>query len=210
MTSMTGDILTGSLNNIVMSNTSLTMAPPISSGLTGSLASWVPDLFSLSSLSPSSSTGGVVLALQIAIAYIFFLWITSIIWVIKDITARSDNLFFQLFAVFVAVCGTPFIGLPLYIIIRPRTLAIERYLDKIGILDPDWIERLKTNNTKPNFDISSESDTGTQKVGCGQCGTKFLFVCGKHARLTQTDKQVLVQCMKENDAPPLQHTNHPS
>jgi hypothetical protein len=49
-----------------------------------------------------------------------FFWIVSLIWVIKDVNARSNKRGFQLFAVLVVLFLTPLFGLPLYIACRPQ------------------------------------------------------------------------------------------
>jgi hypothetical protein len=50
----------------------------------------------------------------------FFFWIVALIWVIKDVNARSQNLGFQFLAVVMILLFTPLLGLPLYIACRPQ------------------------------------------------------------------------------------------
>ena len=51
---------------------------------------------------------------------IFLLWLSALIWVIKDANARSRSFWFQLLAVFLVVAFTPIFWLLLYIAIRPQ------------------------------------------------------------------------------------------
>ena len=51
---------------------------------------------------------------------IFLVWLSALIWVIKDANARSWSFWFQLLAVFLIVAFTPVFGLILYIAIRPQ------------------------------------------------------------------------------------------
>ena len=51
---------------------------------------------------------------------IFLLRLAILIWVIKDASARSSSLWFQLLSVFLIIAFTPIIWLILYIAIRPQ------------------------------------------------------------------------------------------
>ena len=51
---------------------------------------------------------------------IFLLWISILIRVVKDASARSSSFWFQLLAVFIVVAFTPIFWLILYIAIRPQ------------------------------------------------------------------------------------------
>lgn len=54
-----------------------------------------------------------------ALLFCFF-WVTALIWVIKDVNARSDNLGFQFISVVFVLVLTPLLGLPLYLALRPQ------------------------------------------------------------------------------------------
>ena len=51
---------------------------------------------------------------------IFFVWLSILIWVVKDANARSSSFWFQLLAVFLIVAFTPVFWLLLYIAVRPQ------------------------------------------------------------------------------------------
>jgi len=53
-------------------------------------------------------------------------WVLIIIWVLKDSNYRSSSTSFSLFAVIIVTLGTPVIGLPLYLAIRPLGYKHER------------------------------------------------------------------------------------
>ena len=55
-----------------------------------------------------------------------FFWILTIIWVIKDSNYRSHNTSFVVFSLFLVTLGTPLIGLPIYLAIRPLWYKYER------------------------------------------------------------------------------------
>jgi len=51
---------------------------------------------------------------------VFFLWIISLIWTIKDANARSWSFWFPFLSAIIVILLTPIFGLPLYIAIRPQ------------------------------------------------------------------------------------------
>jgi hypothetical protein len=65
-------------------------------------------------------------ALQAAVGYLALLWIFAILWVIKDASNRSESIAFQLISVLIVVIATPFVGLPLYLLIRPSQSLFEK------------------------------------------------------------------------------------
>lgn len=65
-------------------------------------------------------------ALQAGVGYLALLWIFAILWVVKDASNRSDSIAFQLISVLIVVIATPFVGLPLYLLIRPSQTLFER------------------------------------------------------------------------------------
>ncbi len=51
---------------------------------------------------------------------IFLIWISALVWVIKDANARSSSFWFQLLSVIIVLLFTPVFGILLYIAIRPQ------------------------------------------------------------------------------------------
>jgi hypothetical protein len=50
----------------------------------------------------------IEIALKIIIAYFFIVWIILVIWVMKDISIRTNSLLFQVFCVLTILILTPF------------------------------------------------------------------------------------------------------
>jgi hypothetical protein len=48
------------------------------------------------------------LAVKIIVGYFFIVWIALIVWVIKDISVRTNSIFFQIFCVLTILVLTPF------------------------------------------------------------------------------------------------------
>lgn len=53
------------------------------------------------------------------VAFFIFLWIITIVWVAKDISARTNSSLLQVISILLVTFLTPIIGLPLYHIIKP-------------------------------------------------------------------------------------------
>lgn len=53
------------------------------------------------------------------LSFFIFCWILSIIWVSKDIRARTNSITFQCACILLITICTPIIGLPMYRTIRP-------------------------------------------------------------------------------------------
>lgn len=68
----------------------------------------------------------------IAIVAIYFLivWLTIIIWVIKDITSRSESLFFQFTSILTVIIFWP-LWVLIYLLIRPNKTFFEKYYEEI-------------------------------------------------------------------------------
>jgi len=69
-------------------------------------------------------------ALKLAILYFFITWIVLIIWVIKDISIRTNNIFYQIFSVLIILSLTPF-AIFIYLLIRPRRTLYDKYYEEI-------------------------------------------------------------------------------
>lgn len=69
-------------------------------------------------------------ALKFAILYFFVTWIVLIIWVIKDISIRTNNIFYQIFSVLIILSLTP-LGIFIYLLIRPRRTLYDKYYEEI-------------------------------------------------------------------------------
>jgi RNA polymerase subunit RPABC4/transcription elongation factor Spt4 len=64
------------------------------------------------------------------LAYFGLLWLAIIIWVTRDALGRSNNILFQAFAILLNIL-VPFLGILLYLIIRPGKTTMERYYEEL-------------------------------------------------------------------------------
>lgn len=68
--------------------------------------------------------------LKFVIIYFFIIWISLVVWVIKDVSNRTDNIFLQLLSIFIIVLLTPF-WIFIYLLIRPSKTLLEKYYEEI-------------------------------------------------------------------------------
>lgn len=88
--------------------------------------------------------------IKFAIIYFFIIWWAFVIWVVKDITNRSTNIFLQFMAIVLVIFLTPIFWLPVYLLIRPRNTIFEKYYEEEEleneeelILEEDEVEEAK-------------------------------------------------------------------
>ena len=62
---------------------------------------------------------GVQQIINWILSFFIFCWILSIIWVSKDIRARTNSISLQCICILIITICTPIIGLPVYRTIRP-------------------------------------------------------------------------------------------
>lgn len=77
-----------------------------------------------------SANMSIDLGIKLVLGYLFIIWGAFIIWVIKDITNRTTNILIQTFSIFIMLLFTPIFGLPIYLLIRPRTTLFEQYYEE--------------------------------------------------------------------------------
>ena len=96
--------------------------------------------------------------IKFIIVYVFIIWISLFVWVWKDIRNRSSSIIFQVFCLIVAVI--PFLGIFLYLLIRPSKTLYEKYYDEIesnlDIINEIIEERKKQFEKKINNSLKEE------------------------------------------------------
>lgn len=91
---------------------------PVNHGIFTDVARWIADVFPM--LSGYSD-------LEIwALMLVVLVWILTILWVLKDSTARSDSVGYQFFSALLVTVLSPVVGLPLYLAFRPLSYRWER------------------------------------------------------------------------------------
>lgn len=107
------------------------------------------------------------MAARIAGAYLVAIWLASVIWTVRDITDRTGNLIIQTFSVLLVVIFTPILGLPLYLLIRPRTTLAEKYYEEAGIAEAEYVSECP----------GCGEEVGEEFRFCPHCGHELLEEC---------------------------------
>lgn len=135
----------------------------------------------------------IFMILQLVVAFfgtfLTALWVSLVIWTFKDMRSRSRDVFAQMLATLVVLLFGP-LGVPIYLILRPReTLAeaYERSLEEEALLqdieDREVCPSCK-RRVEPDFIICPDCHTELKKV-CQNCNRLLYLVwsvcpyCGK-------------------------------
>lgn len=87
-----------------------------------------------------------------AVLYFFIIWISLVVWVVKDISNRTDNIFLQIFSILTVLIFTPF-WIFLYLIFRPSKTLFEKYYFEVeNNLDCLW-DDVVINIWEKNFNL---------------------------------------------------------
>jgi len=86
-----------------------------------------PMLADILEMASSESFGTIKIAV---IGYFSLLWLSTIIWVTRDALNRSNSIFFQAFSILLNIL-VPFLGVLLYLIIRPGKTRMEKYYEEL-------------------------------------------------------------------------------
>ena len=122
--------------------------------------------------------------IKIAVVYFFIIWIAVLVWVIKDISNRTNNIFLQIVSILLIVFLTP-LWVFFYLLIRPGKTVLEKYYQEIE----DNLEILSS--------IVKDKVDGAEATECHTCGyqldTDFIFCPGCKTKL----KEACHGCEKE-------------
>ena len=98
--------------------------------------------------------------------YIFIIWIAIVAWVIKDITNRTQSVILQVFCILLVVL-LPFVGIFLYLLIRPGNTLLEKHYaeieENLEIMTQFIITQEQTEAKVDEKKYSSKSEKKKQK-----------------------------------------------
>jgi len=120
------------------------------------------------------------------ILYFFVIWGAFIIWVTKDITNRTNSLFYQFFGILTIIVLTPILGLPIYLLIRPRNTLVEQYYEESGVDASD----IEAGKFCPYCQEMIEADF----FFCPHCHAELLYDCFQCGKIIQTQWKICPYC----------------
>lgn len=136
--------------------------------------------------------------LKFAVIYFFVIWIAVVIWVIKDISNRTNNILLQIISIMTVLFFTP-LGIFLYLLIRPSSTVFEKYYHEIEenldtlskIIDQKAQHQLENNTSDcPKCDKEVEADF----VICPHCKYKLKNQCNECGKEIRPNWKVCPYC----------------
>ncbi|NDK08303.1 hypothetical protein EOM39_03575 [Candidatus Gracilibacteria bacterium] len=138
------------------------------------------------------------LFIKLVVIYFFIIWISIIVWVLKDITNRTNSLMLQLLSLFIVVFLTP-LGVFLYLLIRPGKTNLEKMyreiddnLDLLSTIMKDKYGVCETTRC-PNCSTKLSSDFKY----CPVCSIKVKTTCRECKKEIDPDWKVCPYCSKK-------------
>ena len=108
------------------------------------------------------------MVLKFIVVYFLIVWIAMIVWVLKDITNRTNSIILQTLSILIIVFLTPF-GIFIYLLIRPSRTLFENYYyeieDNLDIIADFIEERTKNKNDNINFKEIIDNEKSIENIG---------------------------------------------
>ena len=118
--------------------------------------------------------------LKFLVIYFIIVWIAILVWVIKDISNRTENVYIQLLAILIILFLTPF-WVFIYLIIRPAKTLFERYYEEVEANLDCLSEEVKLKVWKTNLEktkcMNCDSDVEKDFKYCPKCKLKLSKKC---------------------------------
>jgi len=124
------------------------------------------------------------IALQIVLVYFFVLWAALVIWVARDVVARTKNIAFHVVAILLIIFLN-FFGLLIYLILRPQKTLAESYYESL---------EQKVLGEEEEHCPSCQHDLPLSFHYCPRCGTEARTPCKKCKKLVSKDWQACAHC----------------
>lgn len=151
--------------------------------------------FFTGTVSNISSVMSIDLAVKLALGYFFIIWGAFIIWVIKDITNRTSNIFVQTVSIFIILFFTPLFGLPIYLLIRPRKTIFEQYYEEEEL--EESVDELEDVYHCPGCNHKVSRDFRF----CPKCAFELTIACPACAKRIHTDWALCPYCGEKDILP---------
>jgi len=134
--------------------------------------------------------------IKFVVIYFFILWWAFVIWIVKDITNRTTNIFLQLFSILIVIFLTPIFWLPIYLLIRPRTTIFEKYYEEDELNDEAILEEeVNEEDNIEKYDCPKCSKEVNEEFKfCPYCEFKLTKDCTKCSKHLRADWKICPYC----------------
>ena len=113
------------------------------------------------------------IGIVLVIAYLLVLWIASVMWAFRDVSARTRSAPTQLLALFTLL---PFLGVPVYLMLRPKHTLVEEYDHRLEA--EALMHEIQEQATCPSCRRKIDDDF----VACPYCRTTLRSPCDSCGR----------------------------
>ncbi len=136
--------------------------------------------------------------IKFSIVYFFIIWIAVLIWVMKDISNRTDSILLQVLSIFVILFLTP-LWVFIYLLIRPWKTLFEKYYDEIeyNLETFNQIMEEKNNENEDNSEITCpkcDERIYNDFKFCPKCKILLKNECISCGKLLNTDWKLCPYC----------------
>lgn len=120
-------------------------------------------------------------------AFSLALWISTVIWVFRDVRARTRDFLLVLLALLLAV-AMPFAGVLLYMLLRPRETLAEQY--ERSLEEEALLQEIEERNVCPSCHESVDDDF----LLCPNCSTRLKNQCSNCKRMMKLEWNICPYC----------------
>lgn len=131
------------------------------------------------------------------ILYFFIVWIAILVWVIRDITNRTESIFLQIFSVMSVLILTP-LWVFIYLIVRPWKTLFEKYYEEVEHNLDSLSEEIKEKIWVDNFEkmtcFNCKAEVEKDFKYCPSCNIKLMKKCKDCGKELELDRKNCPYC----------------
>ena len=120
-------------------------------------------------------------------AFSLALWISTVIWVFRDVRARTRDFLLVLLALLLAV-AMPFAGVLLYMLLRPRETLAEQY--ERSLEEEALLQEIEERSVCPSCHEHVDDDM----LLCPNCSTRLKNQCSNCKRMMKLEWNICPYC----------------
>ncbi len=132
--------------------------------------------------------------IKFVILYFFILWWAFIIWIVKDITNRT-NILLQVFSILIVIFLTPIFWLPIYLLMRPRRTIFEKYYEEDELNQDEAILEEESEEESESYPCPKcWKEVSEEFKFCPYCEFKLTKDCSKCLKPLRADWKMFPYC----------------
>lgn len=120
-------------------------------------------------------------------AFSLALWISTVIWVFRDVRARTRDFLLVLLALLLAV-AMPFAGVLLYMLLRPRETLAEQY--ERSLEEEALLQEIEERSVCPSCHEHVDDDF----LLCPNCSTRLKNQCSNCKKMMKLEWNICPYC----------------